>query len=109
MVIAIFYPPILVNNCGCPIINLHLSYLPFNRGAHPNFWSFYENTPSGVSIHLIDAGIDSGPILFQKEIKFKNEITFIQTYNRLFIEMENLFILNIDLILQKKWTEKTNK
>ena len=22
-----------------PIINLHLSYLPYNRGSHPNFWS----------------------------------------------------------------------
>ena len=23
-----------------PIINLHISYLPFNRGTYPNFWSF---------------------------------------------------------------------
>ena len=22
---------------GCPIFNLHISYLPYNRGAHPNF------------------------------------------------------------------------
>ena len=57
-----------INNCGCPIVNLHISYLPFNRGAHPNFWSFYDNTPSGVTIHLINEGIDSGPILFQKKI-----------------------------------------
>ena len=53
---------------GCPIINLHISYLPYNRGAHPSFWSFYEDTPSGVSIHLIDNGIDTGPILYQKLI-----------------------------------------
>ena len=26
-----------------PIFNIHLSYLPFNRGAHPNFWSFIDN------------------------------------------------------------------
>lgn len=80
--------------------------MPFNRGAHPNFWSFYDNTPSGVSIHLIDEGIDSGPILFQKKIEFKNEITFIETYKRLFAELEDLFIENIDMILQKKWKEK---
>ena len=30
-----------------PVINLHISYLPWNRGSHPNFWSFYESTPSG--------------------------------------------------------------
>ena len=38
-----------------PIINLHVSFLPFNRGSHPNFWSHFENTPSGVSIHEIDS------------------------------------------------------
>ena len=39
-------------------INLHISYLPYNRGADPNIWSFIENTPKGVTIHYIDSGID---------------------------------------------------
>ena len=26
-----------INNWGFPVVNLHISYLPFNRGAHPNF------------------------------------------------------------------------
>ena len=95
-----------INKCGCPIVNLHISYLPFNRGAHPNFWSFYDGTQSGVSIHLIDEGIDTGPILFQKKIQFEDEKTFIETYNRLFDEIENLFIENIDLIISKKWIAK---
>ena len=28
------------------IINLHVSFLPWNRGADPNLWSFLENTPN---------------------------------------------------------------
>ena len=36
------------------IINLHISYLPYNRGADPNLWSILEDTPSGVTIHYID-------------------------------------------------------
>ena len=36
------------------IINLHISYLPWNRGAHPNVWSFLEETPKGITIHYID-------------------------------------------------------
>ena len=95
-----------INNCKCPIVNLHISYLPFNKGAHPNFWSFHDGTPSGVSIHLIDEGIDTGPILFQKKVKFTDEKTFTQTYKRLFYEIENLFIANIDSILNKNWIEK---
>jgi len=54
-----------------PIFNIHLSYLPFNRGAHINFWSFIENTPAGVSIHKIDKGIDTGNIILRKKINFK--------------------------------------
>jgi methionyl-tRNA formyltransferase len=50
------------------IINLHISYLPFNRGSDPNLWSFLENSPKGVSIHLVDNGIDTGDILFQREV-----------------------------------------
>ena len=62
-------------------INLHTSFLPFNRGMHPNFWSHYENTPSGVTIHHIDSGIDTGDIIVQKRVNFSSsETTFRQTW-----------------------------
>lgn len=28
-------------------VNLHISYLPWNRGADPNLWSFFDDTPKG--------------------------------------------------------------
>lgn len=46
-----------------------MSYLPYNKGTHPNYWSFIENTPKGVMIHEIDKGIDTGNIIVQKKIK----------------------------------------
>jgi len=110
LIISFGYSHILksdfIDNCGCPIINLHIAYLPFNKGAHPNFWSFYDGTPSGVSLHLIDEGIDTGPILYQKKIKFDHEKTFAETYKRLKKEIEGLFIENIQSILEKEWTER---
>ncbi len=94
-----------------PIINLHLSYLPFNRGSHPNFWSFKDNTPSGVSIHEIDRGIDTGPIIFQKKIKFnykKNKkLTFRCTYKVLYKELEKLFEKNINKLIYRKYKAKS--
>jgi methionyl-tRNA formyltransferase len=90
-----------------PIFNIHLSYLPFNRGAHPNFWSFIENTPSGVSIHKIDEGIDTGSIILRKKINFKINSdkfsTFKKTYNYLFLEAEKLFKKNFNKIYDKKY------
>jgi len=89
-----------------PIFNIHLSYLPFNRGAHPNFWSFIENTPAGVSIHKIDKGIDTGDIILRKKIYFNIKLnkfsTFKKTYNFLFLEAEKLFKKNFNKIYNKK-------
>ena len=96
-----------IKSTHSPIINLHVSYLPFNKGAHPNFWSFYDNTPSGVTIHLIDEGLDTGPIIYQKRVFFsKSEIRFTDTYQRLINEIEWLFIKNLDNILNGNWIAK---
>jgi methionyl-tRNA formyltransferase len=93
-----------------PIINLHVSYLPFNRGSHPNFWAHYEGTPSGVSIHEIDAGIDTGPIIFQKKTVFDDpKISLQESYRHLKSELESLFIENINYIELKEYKRISKK
>lgn len=75
-----------------PAINCHISLLPWNRGANPNFWSVYENTPKGVTIHEIDAGLDTGPVVAQKKInEFSSEETLASTYQLLQKEISELF------------------
>ena len=65
--------------------------------AHPNFWSHFENTPSGVSIHEIDSGIDTGPIIFRKRIEPNDpQITLDASYKKLKFEIEELFKKNIN-------------
>jgi len=76
-------------------INLHISYLPYNRGADPNIWSFIENTPKGVTIHYIDSGIDTGDIIVQKQIQFNEEKETLKlTYDILHREIQELFKRN---------------
>lgn len=72
-------------------INLHISYLPWNRGADPNLWSFLEDTPKGVSIHYIDYYVDTGDILGQTEITYGDDDTLRSTYDLLVQKMEELF------------------
>ncbi len=74
-------------------VNLHVSLLPWNRGADPNLWSFIEDTPKGVSIHYLDSGIDTGDIIVQKEIVFRDidNDTLATTYERLNTEIQELF------------------
>ncbi len=47
------------------IINLHLGLSPYYRGTATNFYPLLNDEPEyvGATIHLIDAGIDSGPIV----------------------------------------------
>ena len=74
------------------VINLHTSLLPYNRGSAPNVFSFLEDTPKGVTIHLMDSGLDTGDILCQKELRFDEEKeTFATTYDKLLEEIKRLF------------------
>ena len=109
LVISFGYKHILskeaIATSDCEIINLHISYLPWNRGAHPNFWSFYEDTVKGVTIHLINEGIDKGDILYQKKMIFNSKnYTFSETYEILKKEIELLFISNMKDILNKTYS-----
>tara|TARA_S200000501_G_scaffold376578_1_gene431954 strand:- start:15043 stop:15609 length:567 start_codon:yes stop_codon:yes gene_type:complete len=116
LIISFGYRKIIKNNIlnklEKPILNLHMSFLPHNRGAHPNFWSFYDNTKKGVTIHEIDKGVDTGPIIFKKEIKFnihKNKkLTFKDSYKILFSEMEKLFMKNYKSLISGKYKTKEN-
>ena len=83
------------------IINLHISLLPWNRGADPNLWSFLADTPKGVTIHYINEGVDTGDIIAQKEIVFDTAgETLATTYDRLNREMIELFKEQWPLIMR---------
>jgi hypothetical protein len=71
-------------------INLHISFLPWNRGADPNFWSHIEGTPSGVTIHHIDEGLDSGDIIAQERMEFGPEHTLASSYEALHRRIRDL-------------------
>jgi methionyl-tRNA formyltransferase len=100
-------PASIISRFPNKIINLHISYLPWNRGADPNLWSFLEMTPSGVSIHQMDDGIDTGPILCQRKILHDvDKDTLQSSYQRLICGMEDLFISQWDHIRKAEVSPK---
>jgi methionyl-tRNA formyltransferase len=89
------------------IINLHISLLPWNRGADPNLWSFLENTPKGVSIHYMDEGLDTGDIIAQKDIRFDvGSETLASTYEILNSEIIEFFKIQWPLIMRGECSRK---
>lgn len=50
------------------ILNIHPSLLPAGRGQEPVFWTLRRGEPTtGVTVHRMDSGFDTGPILTQAE------------------------------------------
>jgi methionyl-tRNA formyltransferase len=45
------------------VVNVHLGLLPEVRGMSTPEWSLLTHVPVGVTIHYVDAGIDTGPVL----------------------------------------------
>lgn len=50
-------------------LNGHLGWLPDFRGNYTVHWALFKNAPVGVTVHWVDEGIDTGPIVFHKLIK----------------------------------------
>jgi folate-dependent phosphoribosylglycinamide formyltransferase PurN len=50
------------------VLNIHLGMLPEIRGMSSPEWSLLNHVPVGITIHYIDAGIDTGPILQRYEL-----------------------------------------
>jgi methionyl-tRNA formyltransferase len=64
-------------------VNLHPSYLPYNRGANPNVWSIIEDVPAGVSIHYMTSEVDAGPLIGRQEVPVKPDDDGQTLYRRL--------------------------
>jgi methionyl-tRNA formyltransferase len=71
-------------------VNAHIGYLPWNRGADPNFWSHAEGSPTGVSLHYIDKGIDTGALVAQEAVGFGEDDTLRTSYDTLHARMRAL-------------------
>jgi methionyl-tRNA formyltransferase len=61
------------------VLNLHPSLLPAYRGPEPLFWQFRNGeTNTGVTLHVMDAGADTGDIVAQAETPFPDGFSYIE-------------------------------
>jgi methionyl-tRNA formyltransferase len=72
--------PETINFFAKGIINSHFSLLPQWRGADPITYSILSGqSKSGVSLMLIDQGLDTGPILAAESLMITNQDNFMLT------------------------------
>jgi len=58
----------VLNSTSSPFINTHVGITPDYRGVHGGYWALWNNEPEkfGVTLHLVDEGVDTGTILAQE-------------------------------------------
>lgn len=79
-------------------INTHPSLLPHNRGKHYNFWAIVEEAPFGVTLHRVDADVDTGDIVAQQTIAYDWLDTGQSLYEKASEAMVDLFKSSYELI-----------
>jgi UDP-4-amino-4-deoxy-L-arabinose formyltransferase/UDP-glucuronic acid dehydrogenase (UDP-4-keto-hexauronic acid decarboxylating) len=80
--------------------NVHGALLPKNRGPNPVQWSIiHGESKTGVTLHYMDTGIDSGDIVSQKEISILPEDTWISLFEKIKIASGDLINENIESVL----------
>ncbi|MBK6330838.1 MAG: formyl transferase [Bacteroidetes bacterium] len=84
----------VLSSVNCIFINTHAGITPKYRGVHGTYWALVNNDieNSGVTVHLVDTGIDTGNIINQATVTTTTNDNF-STYPLLQLS-EGLKILN---------------
>lgn len=77
----------LLESVSAPMINMHAGMTPMYRGVHGGYWALARDDEehAGVTVHLVDSGIDTGDVLYQATIDVEAHDNFT-TYPLLQIE-----------------------
>jgi methionyl-tRNA formyltransferase len=69
----------LLESTKAIFINMHTGITPMYRGVHGGYWAMVNNDKEhcGVTIHLVDKGIDTGTILYQVKIPSGKRDNFV--------------------------------
>ena len=95
--------PLFVHAFKDSILNIHPSLLPSFKGAHaPRDVLAYGAKVSGCTIHFVDEGMDSGPIIAQKAVPVLDDDTEDTLAARVLKEEHILYPKVIELYLAGK-------
>jgi methionyl-tRNA formyltransferase len=86
-IVSVHFPYILrrplLDLPGSGVLNLHPSYLPYNRGWHTPTWAILDGTPAGASLHFVDESLDTGDVVCRRRIDIDPADTAHTLYLRL--------------------------
>ena len=94
-----YIPEIVLEIPPMGVINFHSSLLPRHCGMHPGFFTiWYGDRESGMTIHLMDNGLDTGDIIYQSKVPVYPDDSIASLYDRIWDSTEALIPKLLDNI-----------
>jgi methionyl-tRNA formyltransferase len=88
--------PDVLHMCEYNAVNIHWSYLPYNRGPNPVQWTLIKGEKyTGVTLHFISDSIDSGDIVNQIKVKIEENDSWVTLEKKLFKASNKLLDLSL--------------
>lgn len=86
-----FLPDEFLNIPPMGVVNFHTSLLPRHCGRHPGFWTiWYGDEKSGMAVHFMDSGLDTGEIAYKSYVPVENGDTVDTLYDRIWKNDETI-------------------
>lgn len=102
--------PEFVNRFRHKILNIHPSLLPAFKGLNAQKQALLAGVKvTGCTVHLVDNGVDSGPIILQKCVPVYDEDTEESLSERILIEEHQIYVKAISLFISNKLLLKDNR
>ncbi len=94
---GLFLPSVVLETPRYGCLNIHPSLLPRHRGPSPVISAILDgDDTSGVTVMLLDEGMDTGPVLAQERTRIGSDETAVALTHRLFILGAKLLVDTLD-------------
>ena len=91
--------PVFIEAFSRPILNIHPSLLPAFPGMHAQRQALHAGVRwSGATVHFVDAGLDTGPILLQEPVRVKPDDTEDTLSSRILTTEHQLYPRALDIV-----------
>ena len=86
------------------VLNIHPSLLPAFPGLHPQRQALAAGVRiSGCTVHLVDAGLDSGPIVVQRAVPVEDDDDEAALAARILVEEHLAYAQALRRLLTERW------
>lgn len=94
----------ILSQIKVPIVNIHVGITPEFRGVHGGYWAkfYHKSDLFGVTVHYVDAGIDTGDFIAQKTISTTKQDNFKSYPTLQYLAGIELLLEHMDAIIKKE-------